>query len=171
MSRSILAWHFLPADRRLLHGDGREIKIGETIRFDGELALCKSGLHASRDLWAAFLYAPGPVLCRVRCGGKILTDTDKIVCSERTVLWMADASWMLHEFARLCALDVIHLWDAPEVVKEYLDTGDESKRAAARAAAGAAAGAAAWAAAGAAAEKKQQQRFRKMALALRKMGR
>ena len=39
------------------------------------------------------------------------------------------------EFARWCALQVIHLWDAPEVVKEFLETGDESKRAAAKTAA------------------------------------
>jgi len=32
-------------------------------------------------------------------------------------------------------LDVIHLWDAPAVVREYLETGDESKRDAAWAAA------------------------------------
>jgi hypothetical protein len=38
-------------------------------------------------------------------------------------------------FARRVALDVIHLWDAPPIVKEYLETGDESKRAAAWAAA------------------------------------
>ncbi len=43
------------------------------------------------------------------------------------------------EFARWCALQVIHLWDAPEVVKEFLETGDESKREAARSAVRAAA--------------------------------
>ena len=46
------------------------------------------------------------------------------------------------------ALSVIHLWDAPDVVCDYLMTGDETIRSAARAAAagdatGAAAGAAA----------------------------
>ena len=70
-----------------------------------------------------------------------------------------DALWCLravngHEkeirrFARECALDVIHLWDAPPIVKKYLETGDEKLRAAAWAAAWAAraaARAAAWAA-------------------------
>jgi hypothetical protein len=46
---------------------------------------------------------------------------------------------MLREFARWCALQVIHLWDAPDVVRQYLETGDESLRAAARAATRAAA--------------------------------
>ena len=59
----------------------------------------------------------------------------------------------------MCALDVIHLWDAPDVVIEYLKAGDGNLSAAtgvaawaaasvaARAAARDAAGAAAWGAA------------------------
>ena len=103
-----------------------------------------------------------------------------------------DALWCLravngHEkeirrFACQCALDVIHLWNAPPIVKRYLKTGNEKLRAAAWAAAwdaagdaaGAAAGAAAWAAAGDAARaaaraaagdamrEKQIARFKKM---------
>ncbi len=46
--------------------------------------------------------------------------------------------WRVQLFARWCALSVIHLWDAPKVVKDYLTSGDESLRAAARAAARAA---------------------------------
>jgi hypothetical protein len=46
---------------------------------------------------------------------------------------------LLREFARWCALQVIHLWNAPDVVREYLETGNEELRAAARAVAGAAA--------------------------------
>lgn len=37
-----------------------------------------------------------------------------------------DPSETLGRFARFCALDVIHLWEAPEVVLNYLRTGDES---------------------------------------------
>ena len=103
-----------------------------------------------------------------------------------------DALWCLravkgHEkeirlFARQCALDVIHLWDAPQLVKKYLKTGDEKIRDAAWDAAWAAtrdaawdaamdaAMAAAWAAARAAARaaawdamrEKQTARFKKM---------
>jgi hypothetical protein len=35
------------------------------------------------------------------------------------------------EFSRRCALDVIHLWEAPDIVKKYLKTGDEDIREAA----------------------------------------
>ncbi len=54
---------------------------------------------------------------------------------------VGDAVWCLRasdaseddmrDFTRWCALQVIHLWDAPPIVREYLETGDESKRAAA----------------------------------------
>jgi hypothetical protein len=62
------------------------------------------------------------------------------VATERTILWRIDGERVLREFARKCALDVIHLWDAPEVVKKYLETGDWRLRSAAKAAS------AAWAA-------------------------
>ena len=61
---------------------------------------------------------------------------------------------MLRKFARLCALDVIDCWDAPDVVIEYLKTGDEFIRNAARDAVWAASDAA-W--------KKQRRRFYRMA--------
>ena len=61
-----------------------------------------------------------------------------------------DATEVLQSFARKCALDVVHLWEAPPVVRRYLRTGDPKLRAAARDAARAAARAAAWAAGGAA---------------------
>jgi len=36
------------------------------------------------------------------------------------------------QFTRWCALQVVHLWDCPDVVKRYLETGDEGLRGAAR---------------------------------------
>ena len=48
------------------------------------------------------------------------------------------------EFARWCALQVIDKWDAPDIVREYLKTGNEKLRLDARAAANAAANAAAY---------------------------
>ena len=59
-----------------------------------------------------------------------------------------DATEVLQSFARKCALDVVHLWEAPPVVRRYLRTGDPKLRAAARdaarAAARATAGGGAW---------------------------
>ena len=128
---SALAWHFARADMRLGYEDGRAIVVGETLTHDGDLKLCESGLHASATIYDALKYAPGPMLCRVRLGGDIIRGDDKLAASERTVLWAFDATDVLRVFARRCALDVIHLWDAPAVVVRYLATGDPEIRAAA----------------------------------------
>jgi hypothetical protein len=142
------AWHFVGETLR----DGRPIPAdGATLVHDGPLVMCEAGLHASKRIIDALGYAPGNTICRVECVGKIITDDDKLVCSERTILWRVDGEYLLREFARWCALSVAHLWGMPDVVKTYLETGDENLRAAASAAAWAAAWAAARAAAWAAA--------------------
>jgi hypothetical protein len=146
MSRTILAWHFV-GDK--LRNDDPVPKDGETLEYKGELILCASGLHASRRIIDALTYAPGDTICRVRCGCEILHDTDKFVCSKRTILWRVDGQGLLRRFACEQALSVAHLWDMPDLVRQYLTTQDESIRAAAWAAARAAGAAwdAAWAAA------------------------
>ena len=148
----IQAWHFTAATLR----DGRPIPAdGVVLHHDGPLVMCESGLHWSRTPLAALQYAPGPILCRVEVWGDIIEDFDKGISRNRVILWRLDATDLLREFARRCALDVAHLWDAPGIVLNYLRTGDESIRdaawAAARDAAWDAARDAAWAAALAAA--------------------
>lgn len=147
-----LAYHFTGDTLR----DGRPIPpIGETLVHDGPLELGASGLHGSLHAFDAMLCAPGPILHRTRHGGEIIHGDDKLVSTERTILATIDATDLLRTFARQCALDVIHLWDAPDAVREYLTTGDEGLRDEARdeardaaTAAWAAAWAATWAAAG-----------------------
>lgn len=140
----MLAWHFVGKTLR----DGRPVPAdGVTLKHDGELKMCAEGLHASRRLIDALRYAPGSTICRVRLGGTIIEDDDKAVATERTILWRVDGEEILRRFARKCALDVIHMWDAPEIVVRYFKTGDETIRAAAGNAAWAAAGNAARAAA------------------------
>jgi hypothetical protein len=164
--RTVLAWHFLRDNGRLANGDRRKVVPGRTLKHKGELILCSSGLHASVRALDALKYAPGPWLQRVECGGEIIDNvpghTDKLVCGERKCLWIADATPILRPFARKCALDVIHLWDAPDVVRRYLETGDESISDATSAAAWAAAWDAAWAAARA----KQSDNFEALCLSL-----
>lgn len=138
-AESVLAWHFCGATLR----DSRPIPAdGETLHHAGKLVMCERGLHASERIIDALKYAPGETVCRVRCGGEIVRDADKLICSERTILWRLDATQLLHGFARRCALDVTHLWAAPEIVLEYLRTGEEARRNAACNAAYAAAAAA-----------------------------
>jgi hypothetical protein len=165
-------WHFLPEDRRLAHGDGREVKVGETLVVEGPPILCERGLHASKRALDALENAPGPIVCRVRLGGEIVEDKTKACATERTVLWMADATRALHEFALWCAEGALRArnvtdersWNALAVKRRWLDgevaegglaavsaaAWDVAKNVA-RDAAGTAARAAAWAAAWAAA--------------------
>jgi hypothetical protein len=145
----VLAWHWLPADRRLR--DGNIAQAGYVYEVPGPVELCAWGLHASVSPLHALDYAQGPIISRVVMSGDITHGGDKLVARRREVLWTADATDVLWHSARLAALDVIHLWDAPEVVRQYLTTGDESLRAAARVAARVAARAAARVAARAAA--------------------
>lgn len=130
MNTPVHAWHFVKDDWTLR--DGRKLVVGETIIHEGPLNLCRSGLHASEHVIDALSYAPGSIVCRVVMGGKILYDTDKLVATKRTVLWAINAAEILRAFARWCALQVIHLWDPPGIVRRWLETGDESILAAAR---------------------------------------
>lgn len=129
MSAPIRAFHFV-GDTLL---DGRPVPAdGVWLEHDGPIAICVSGLHASRRPWHALAYAPGPVLCEVEVEGVEAEHDDKLVARRRRIVRRVDLTDDLRAFARQCALDVIHLWEAPDVVRRYLETGDESLRAAAR---------------------------------------
>jgi hypothetical protein len=124
----IQAWHFTGAALR----DGRPIPAdGEVLHHDGPLVMCASGLQWSRTPLAALGHAPGATLCRVEVWGDVVEDDDKGIAHNRVILWRMDATDLLREFGRRCALDVAHLWNAPEIVLDYLRTGDETKRRAA----------------------------------------
>ena len=103
MSRPILAWHFLRDDRTLQFEHNKrenvKVRVGQTLRYKGELSLCHRGLHASVRLIDALKYAPGATICRVECGGEILRGDDKICAETRKVLWWIDGTRLLHEFA------------------------------------------------------------------------
>ena len=141
------AYYFQPKDGRLAYGDGREIKQGITHTVTCEPKLCKQGLHASVQPFDALQYAQSGTLWLVELSGVIVKGRNKCVATERTYIKAVDLTEVLWKMSRMCALDVVHLWDAPDVVVQYLKAGDETLRAAARDAAWAAARDAAWAAA------------------------
>ena len=148
---TVLAWHF--TNGRLRNGDALP-EVGEWLKLSGTPRMCSYGCHASIKALDALGYAPGGDLHRVRVGGEIITGDEKIVGTERKILWTlkeSDFEPVYRKFARWCALRVIDKWGSPDVVRRYLETGDESIRAAARAVAWDAAGVTAWDAAWAAA--------------------
>ena len=99
MTRPVYAWHFLANDRRLRYGTRQKVRTGVTIRIEQTPRLCYVGLHGSRLPLDALQYAPGEIVCRVRIGGIIVEDGDKLAGQTRTVMWMADADKTLREFA------------------------------------------------------------------------
>ena len=156
--RTMLGWWFANDSGVLPHGDGRTVVVGATHTVRGVIMPCANGLHAAAHVFDALSYAPGSTLYRVRLGGVIRAHgqpVDKYAASKRTYLGRINAEVLLRQFARACALRAVerHWPGAPQVVVDYLRTGDESKRAAASAAArdAAAPSAAAWDAASAAA--------------------
>lgn len=147
------AYHFRGETLR----DGLAVPpIGEWLEHTGEVKMCESGLHFSKHPFDALQYAPGHVLDLVEVEDIVEQHEDKGVCRRRKRIATINAEPLLREFARWCALDVYHLWgnaktDPDSICKRYLETGDESLRAAAWATAYDAASAAAWADAWAAA--------------------
>lgn len=123
MSNSVLGWHFTSQTLR----DGRPIPpVGEWLRHKGRVVLCKCGLHMSRRIIDALQYAPGPFIHRVEGRGVVQETEDKLVCRKRRILRSVDGEAMLLQFARECAMSVLHLWNAPDVVRQYLETRDEA---------------------------------------------
>jgi len=128
-----LAWHFLAANEagNPVLRDGRPLVVGQWYDHTGPLRMCRSGYHASVHAIDALDYAPGPWVSLVEVDGTIEYGEDKLVATRRRALWCYDATEVLRLFARQCALDVAHLWEMPDVVRQYLETGDESIRVAA----------------------------------------
>ena len=119
--------------------DGRPIPAdGEWLVHEGPLEPCVSGLHASEHPFDAMQYAPGATLCKVELEGDLIPHgdpVDKWVGRRRRIIARIDATTLLRRFAADQALSVAHLWEMPAVVREYLTSLDEDKRAAAWAAA------------------------------------
>lgn len=129
------AYWFEPADGVLGYGDGRKPEVGKTHTVKCEPVLCSAGLHGSVYALDALQYAQSSRLWLVEITGSVRVGEDKVCGKRRKYIAVADVEFVLREFARKCALDVAHLWDIPAIVRQYLETGDESKRAAAWAAA------------------------------------
>jgi len=131
------------------HFVGVTLKNGEPVPPDGEWLVrvgpiepCVSGLHMSERPFQALQYAPGSTICRVELDGELVPHDepiDKWVGRRRRIIGRADATEMLRRFAADQALSVSHLWDMPTVVRDYLETLDESTRVHAETAAEAAA--------------------------------
>ena len=126
--KTVKAWHFLSANKRLGYSDGRQVRLGRTLKIKGQPKLCEHGLHASRRLIDALKYAAGPIICRVDVGGDIDEGAGKLTGAERTPEWWINGTNLLHEFACRCAEDALRLahvtdercWNAIKVKRAWL---------------------------------------------------
>jgi hypothetical protein len=89
--------------------------------------MCRSGLHASKHPFDALRDAPGRILHKVKLEDATHSD-GKSVGRRRKIIATIDATTLLREFAQWCALQIIDNWEAPAIVLDYLETGDESLR-------------------------------------------
>ena len=129
-------WHFASDALR----DGSPLpEAGTMLPVIWDVEPRSRGYHASTRPIDALQYAPGPFVAIVRLRGTMISHgdpADKVVAQQRqNVTAYVDVSDTLRAFARKCAEDVLHLWTPPNVVVEYLKTGDEEFRDAARGAA------------------------------------
>ncbi len=90
------------------NGDAGEWKVGEWKRVDGELNLCKNGLHCSRLVQDALNYVKGDVLAEVEVRGNHISDDDKECWREMRVVgtwgWGKRESMMLGVISALACL-------------------------------------------------------------------
>jgi hypothetical protein len=124
----IRAWHFLNGDK--LRDGTKAPPDWRWLAYTGPIVMCESGLHWSREPFDALQYAPGNTLCLVDVDGQIIEDKNKGVSSMRRIVVRMDAEPLLRYFARQQALSVVHLWDAPQVVLDYLMGNDAARSAA-----------------------------------------
>ena len=129
------AFHFIKGDK--LRDGSTAPPNGKWLKYKGPIVICKSGLHASYRVADALIYARGNTLCLVELDGIVDTQCDKVVASKRKIIARFDATELLRADARASALSVIKNWKSkvPQVVLDWLTTGDESLRAAAESAA------------------------------------
>ena len=142
------AWYFSTAEKKLRYGDDRHIAIGTTHEVEGKPLCCAHGLHGCEMILDALNYAPGTIIWIVELDGAMDSQDGKVAATSRTYLHGGiDVLQIILAWSRRVALDVAHLWDIPEIVRRYLETGDQAIAGAAANAANAAANAAAYASA------------------------
>ena len=157
-------YRFVTEDLRSEHGTVQWV-VDEWQHFKGNLEMCKTGLHASKEPMDSLRYIFGSRWFICEAKGKILKDTDKFCASDMRLLKEIPVT-VIKRFAIECAKHVLPIFEkehpsdkrpreAIEATEKYLAEPTEEnlkKLDAARNAAGAAQDAAwaAWAAAWAA---------------------
>lgn len=104
----VVGWHFIDRGGTLNHGDGRKVVAGTTVHVDGPIVPMQKGLLISSRATVALKYGRRPIVCRVKGGGEIVPHgEDQFAVSDRTCIWLADATNTLINWGGWCALRAI----------------------------------------------------------------
>jgi hypothetical protein len=120
-------YHFTASKLR----DGHPLPpIGEWLEYTGKVTLYRvgEGLWASTHPYDALYYGTGTLLHTVEVEDVECEETFRVAARRRKIIATVDAENLLRVFARWCALRVINNWQAPEIVRTYLEIGDPALR-------------------------------------------
>ena len=156
-------YKFLRENLKSYNGD-ISWELNKWKKHEGELDMCNSGFHCSKEKYQAFSYVQGEILAEVEVKGKSIKQDDKEVWSEMRIVklwkWQKKDSVALAIYAaELCLNNFEKVYpddkrprEAIEAAKRYLDNSTDENRSAAASAASAAASVASAAASAASAE-------------------
>ena len=98
------AFHFSNKAGTLGYGDGRQIRVGETLSVDCKPELCKIGLHGSQSVVDALGYAGGARLWKVEIWENVDCGDDKLCGNNRrAVVDYGEILPIIVEFAKWCS--------------------------------------------------------------------
>ena len=97
---------------------------GEKIDHEGFVRISCSDLIVFNDPNKALSTESGFCLHEVMIEEKT-NDNNEVIGYQETVLRSVDMMDSILSYMRRCALDVIDLWDAPDIIRKYLETDNE----------------------------------------------
>ncbi len=123
----MLGYHFTD---HTLHGGAVIPPVGVWLNYEGGYISEERGLQAFEHPYDALMSAEGCLLHFVKLEGELLQGIYRggWVGRRRLIVKTIDATSILDEFARWCALQAIHHWDAPKEVYRCLETNDPDIR-------------------------------------------
>jgi len=109
MSESITCYRFVTEDLRSENGD-EQWSIGEWKKVDGELELCRVGLHACRTPYQSINYVYGTRWFKAEARGNILEYFDKFCASEMRLIKEIPIT-VIHQWMVDCAYRVLPIYE------------------------------------------------------------
>lgn len=109
MSETITCYRFVTDDLKSQNGD-EQWTIGEWKKANGELELCKTGLHACKTPYQSLNYVYGNRWFKAEARGRILEGDDKFCSSEMRLVKEIPIT-VIHQWAIDCAYRVLPIYE------------------------------------------------------------